>query len=315
MKEKSDNQNRNKEYYQLWWEYLRRSNNYKQLCERICVALKKKGQEPATFSKPDTFPKRGLFYKEIDDRMMRGYELKNRKDFSKVDSNLFERYNFFGDIYVNTFEEWWAFKAKLWQASYALWSKNIMKEFYPKAEVVKCAESIDTLAEFKKHIEYCDEFENEKHCFIKIKMPPFMGVFKDNTEEINLLVDEFAEIIKKKVLLSFLSSQPRTKKSLTNLYIDSTRLSLKNRSRKNVSLPDIKPLQPRLRAEELWKYLEVYDCRQQGLAWKEIIQKYDEDESREDIRIAYSRFYSKAVKIMHGAEAGTFPDYGDKARN
>ena len=68
----------------------------------------------------------------------------------------------------------------------------------------------------------------------------------------------------------------------------------------------------RIRADELSRYLKVYDLKKQGLTMKEIIQTIDPNNNGDDANVlrAYNRDHSKAKKIIKNVERNLFPgDY------
>jgi|GEM_PF-3638615 len=70
-----------KDFYKLWWEYLKRSDNYKEYCEFVRKFIKEKGKFPQAEQCPEKF----------------------QKNYN----GEFDVYLDFGDVFSRSFDKWW----------------------------------------------------------------------------------------------------------------------------------------------------------------------------------------------------------------
>ncbi len=82
-KTKQAENQKEKEFFNLWWEYLKRSENYKQYCK--------------------------IVRKNIIDKGIQYEDIKWPKKFQdeKLLQNMFQYSLGFGDIHIKTFDYWW----------------------------------------------------------------------------------------------------------------------------------------------------------------------------------------------------------------
>jgi hypothetical protein len=79
-----------KEYWRLWWEYLKRSERYRVFYEKV------REREKRGFSAPESFT-------EVDEDLAEGNK--------RLSYGLLANYLEFGDIHNTTFEDWFRFRS------------------------------------------------------------------------------------------------------------------------------------------------------------------------------------------------------------
>lgn len=274
-----------KEFYKLWIEYLKRSDDYKKFCEILKhnKNLKKKKNPP--------LPIPGKF------KHSRGY---------------IGNFYIFGLIHDKqwTFEKWWKrYKGKAFFHNgfpvddyISRWVLGVKEEFKPEGIVEDYVNSLQsdmdicirkfksynqgrepTLSEFKEY--FLNELKDGNLSqYITIRIDP-----RGET------TDDILKQIKK--------------------FIREKRKNLQIRNREFKFIKYFKP-STKLRLDELKKYLNVYNLKQQipKLKPKEIIKKINPNDDANDLEVqrVYRDFYQKAKKIIQWVEHGFFPGPYDK---
>lgn len=253
-----------KEIYKLWWEYLKRSDDYKEFCEWM-----RKKRINNKIPVPDKFKK--------DSKGNAPKELINFLTFH--------------DIHAFSFDEWWEIHKE--RLDYKKTYHNLLKPIEDYANFIEgdfddCIESFKryegrepSLKEFKKY--FCQ--------LLKQRSSMFSYFMVTITEDKSVLKNEFNKII---------SSQ--RKKPYVKSSISIKRNSYPRRDEKHI------------RIDELKKYLDVYDLRQQKLKPKEIIKRINSNDDPDDLDIqrAYRDHFQKAKKIIKFVERGIFPGWYDE---
>lgn len=275
-----------KEYYQLAWEYLKRSDNYKKICDQVKDFI--------------SFP-----YYSSGARTEASYlfEAEFNKKVPRISyKQLCYLYNFFGDVYRCDFEDWWNETKDFWVRNNSRWFTNGVREYSPYKEFIgrmenyienfianqtfkkKRGEEVTdhepTLKEFKEYFAKWSEqpfiANNRIDPYFRVNLwPPNYDAFKSESDFINILKKQFEKILKAKY--------------------------------KEISLMRPKGIK---RPEELKKYLAVYDRKKTGLKWDAIIKELNIKGDKKDkaiIRREYQRYKAKAERIIQNIERATFP--------
>jgi len=119
MTKKDENNSSEKEVYELWWEYLKRSEFYKVVCQLIPEAIYKENNQ--TFVSFDKLEELLESKFQVDDDMISDEgnrevgisKIQLSQSFYNVMVGYMEEYlGFFGDIFNNSFDDWWDKKRK-----------------------------------------------------------------------------------------------------------------------------------------------------------------------------------------------------------
>lgn len=235
-----------KDLWQLRWEYLKRSDNYFRYCEVV--------------SDSDFIP---------DDDLLWSY--------------LRANYQIFGDLYKDSFEDWWKTERRYSVkdeylshlridnkdvADYSLLIAEDMNDF---RERFKNPPSLD---EFIRA--FSDHLKNVRWLYLRVNV---LGV---NDSEISKQVHA---VIKKK------KRSPSIKEHIRAL-----------------SLYD----DPQTVRDELKMYLEIYDLKKSGKSIRQIIEnigtKAEKAHSKDnDVQRVFKRYIQKAKKIIQNVERLNFP--------
>ncbi len=274
------------EVYRLWWEYLRRSKNYKEFCDWM-IAKRKDRSRPA----PDKF---------------------NPKKNGELKHILFT-FLCFRDIYSVSFKEWWKWFKKNAESNEFRVLSGIKAEVLSeqmrssmvtasarsnRAAKVKVTTEAVTNAEyyFDRCIESYKELHGKEPKLREFKkfFPVWSSVSTWGVDKLFLVVDvsvsepkDLAEDVRK--LISQKRKTPETKSAVSRNY--SWRPS------------------SYLHIEELKRYLDVYDLREKEppTTWPDIVQQFASKANIiEDIR-TFKLYNQKAKKIIENVEHGHFP--------
>lgn len=79
------------------------------------------------------------------------------------------------------------------------------------------------------------------------------------------------------------------------------------KKKKEVKVLESNKKKSRLRIDELERYLKVFDLKEEGLKWKEIVKIFDPSLPFDDVRRSFLQDYSNAKKIIKNAEQFDFP--------
>jgi hypothetical protein len=267
----NEDENR-KEVLNLWWEYLKRSDIYKE----YCVIVRNNLDKGIRFN-GIKWPKKFKEEKGIE---------------NKLSQNMFYYHVTFGDVYLNTFNNWWR-KRKITQGEEIEINNYREIEIYDfEQDVNSCIESFKsdkgrepTLQEFR------DKFLFNKNTF-----------FNNLYLRINLLTSDKTENLVKHV--SKIVKEQRRDPYIRELR---SKINLEQFSSARVKETYFKP-------RELERYLEIYDLKEkEGLTMNGVIEKMGKDSKDTDIRSIFHQDLKRAKKIIKNVESCRFPgDYQPK---
>ncbi len=262
----SDEQKK-KEVLHLWWEYLKRSDSYREFCELVRDNITK-----------------GINFNKI--KWPENLQV-NERGKNELNPHIFSNYLYFKDVHSRDFEKWWeVFK-------FAREDKIESGEF-EGVEVYDIERDIDyviesfkkengrepTLKEFKYEILHLNMFR------IKLFLKVDLIVPCKNQE----LLKQIGEIVKERRKTPYI----RRLRASINLETSSTSQVKENY----------------LRSDELWRYLKIYDYKEQGMKMNDIITEMRKDSTDSDVRSKFYQDLTRARKIIENVEAGIFPgDY------
>lgn len=249
-----------REIYNLWWEYLKRSKDYKEYCE---------------------FQRR----KNIETHAPKKFQVNVKRGYIPP---VTIAYHWFGDVHVNSFEKWWEFhQRKATNEAVKIVSDSIID--YSDVVTQHMEICIDSFIAQKGRTPTLDEFtfyfsdymKSDKDGFIYLWVNPWHAPIKEMTKR-------FEEIV--------------TEQKRNIPQIQKIELALE-KYRKPSSLN-------RIRLDELKRYLQVYDLRNRGLKWNDIIKKLNRTDDKaiiEIVRVEFHRYLRKAKAIIKNVERGIFP--------
>lgn len=264
MPKKNENNISEKEVYRLWIEYLKRSEKYKTYCEHIHKVLRKENKKRKTSGKSDA----------LDKSIKTTVALKlNKLEFDYMQRN----YEFFGDIFVESFDDWWETHKT---------SKNTLPVI-----VLNDPNACKVLPFFAK------EFKKLQ----KTKKRPLTP-----EETLKILTESEYEFI-------FLAV-PMVG-GVTMDYISKQIADIRKKWAKEFEVEDFyyrrfnMPVS-RVRYDEMKRYLQVYDYWKDGMKIKEIIAKINPNRDVNDADVIRScrMDLQKAKKIICNVESGSFPE-------
>ena len=314
-----------KEYWRLCWEYLKRSDKYKELCDKVynyiylrsrenkelCVKIyndmylrsgKDKGLCDSICTQADMRDERcklicyekDLTNQDLLDSPHIAGQYKGHAEYNNVltdeEVQLLYNYAFLGDIYRLNFDDWWEHKKGTGDRANAHWFKDALQEYSPTREMI---EGIDN---------FINSYENSTS-FIDSGREPTLQELK---EHLHNQLNQWGDLPKLGCYLKIdlFPSRLDTIKSTTEIVkvLKGQFEKILTAKYKGISLMTPK----RIRVDELEKYLKVYDYRKQGLKWEDIIGEFGENYI-EPTRIEFLRFHKKAKKIISNIEQGIFP--------
>lgn len=286
MTKKDDKQPSEKEVYRLWWEYLKRSNNFQVYCDVVRKYMryeyKKKGKKYLIKNVRLILSQVSRIENEI---IRQFYEtsisIEEKKYFEiLLCAECMERnWLTFGDVFVDSFDDWWESQER--------------QDFSVPLVVLNEPGALAKLPYFLKE---CKRIKIER------------GKNPTPEEVIEILIEEENEYL-------FIAVPMVGKMTMNDISkkIGEVRARWKNDDKFLMSDQSFKryfmPVS-RIRFDELQRYLKVYDLKQQGLKIKEII--YELDPSKRcndgDTQRIYRSFLQKAKKIIKNVEFGFFPE-------
>ena len=291
MTKKDENNSSEKEVYELWWEYLKRSELYKVVCQLIPEAIYKENNQ--TFVSFDKLEELLESKFKVDDDMITDEgnrevgisKIQLNQSFYNVMVGYMEEYlGFFGDIFNNSFDDWWDKKRK--------------EKIKQPLQVIDFSDPNDTNAykminsyvkslsnyrnELKKHLKGTGEkptpFSEEPNRYLYLAIPMVGGV---TMEEISKQIADIRKIRKKDF-------------EIDDFYY------------RRFDMPV-----SRVRLKEMKHYLEVYDRWKKGMKMKDIISEMAPDRYGENILRSFRSDLQKAKKIIQNVECGSFPEEPD----
>lgn len=262
-----------KECYRLWIEYLKRNDNYKDFCN----TLREKKKNPS-LSIPEKF--KHLVYPA--------------------------NYYMFGDIHNKhwTFEKWW----KLYKER-ASFHDDFPVESYISRKILGVKDEF-----IPKGIveDYADHLQSD----IDVCIEQFKFYNQGREPTLNEFRELFLNELKGGQLCKYITIRIDPRGKSTQDILNQIRKLIKEK-RKNPKIKQgeykfIHFLKPttKLRLDDLQKYLNIYDLRQQpGIKPKEIIKRINPEDDADNLEVqrAYRDFYQKAKRIIEFVETGRFP--------
>lgn len=266
MTKKDENKIYEKEVYRLWWEYLKRSDKYKSYCEYLPRAVEK-------------IKKKKITYGDINKLFISAH---SKKYADVVEQSFYtdwmaENYDFFGDVFKNSFDNWWdkrdIFRNKL--SIIVLNDPKACKILLSFAQDIRNRQkNKNKLPSPEKTLKILTESE-KKYIFLALPMVGDM-IVHDISKEIADIRKKWAE-----------------------------EFDIEDYHFRRFSMPV-----SRVRFDELKRYLRVYDYHKEGLKMKEIIAKIDPNRSADNANVLRS-FYmdlKKAKRVIKNVEFGSFPE-------
>lgn len=286
MTKKDDKKPSEKEVYRLWWEYLKRSNNFQAYCDVVRKYMryeyKKKGKKYLTKNIPLTFSQVSRIQKKVIQQFYeKSIAIEKQNNFKiLLCTECMERnWLTFGDVFDSSFDDWW--------------TTQETQDFSVPLVVLNEPGALAKLSHFVKE---CKRIKKEK------------GKNPTPEEVIEILIDQENEYL-------FIAVPMVGKMTMNDISkkIGEVRAKWKNDDKFVLSDQYFKryfmPVS-RIRFDELQRYLKVYDLKKQGLKIKEII--YELDPSKRcndgDTQRIYRSFLQKAKKVIKNVEYGFFPE-------
>lgn len=259
-----------KEDYRLWFEYLRRSNNYKLFCSArreknpsIENPLWKIDKERILKYPEPHLPETGLYH----------YLVKN--------------YVVFGDIFTySTFNKWWNDRKEYIRKQIYFFSSKGVVDYGDKVEI-----DIDSfIALFKMENDReptLQEFRNGLVNSIKNSGYLYLRVNVVNHSWDNLK-NQVHDLVKTQIKKPIVREVGLRHKRHSSKYFSS--------------------VFGKIRRDELEKYLQVYDLREKDKKWLDIAETVlPSNADQETKRREVLRYYKKALGIIKNVEEGIFP--------
>lgn len=201
----------------------------------------------------------------------------------------------FGDIHNNAkfkkFENWWLYWQKLRKIKDAKDIKGIkIYDFERDFDSVinlydkfKAHGSERTLQQFKSR--FIAKAYDYSHNLYRTKLYLKIDLLSPSTTED--LIKQIGKIIKRQRKTPYI----RERRSSRNF-----EPALSSKVKENY-----------IRKEELWRYLEIYDYKEQGLSMSDIIKEMGKDSKDTNIRSIFHQDLKRAKKIIKNVELGVFP--------
>jgi hypothetical protein len=271
-----------KEVYRLWWEYLKRSENYKAYCNAVREVIKiaQKRGEPNSKIIKKLFAEDSPYPELMEKYFAKGLSLK--KDDFTVSAKIIgmnRNWQAFGDVFVDSFDDWW--------------KVTLTMDFSIPLVVLNDPDAVKALPMF---VEECKRLKEERKKFPSPK--EMIDIITQSEREylfiaVPMVGNMTMETISKKIA----DARAMWKRDDDFLYFDFLF--------KRFFMPV-----GRVRFEELKRYLQVYDLKQEGLKMKDIIAKVDPSSRGEDVHVlrAFRSDLQKAKKIIANVESGCFPE-------
>ncbi|MHC4268120.1 MAG: hypothetical protein ACYSTS_06605 [Planctomycetota bacterium] len=267
-KAKQNEEQERKEVLRLWWEYLKRSDLYKEFCD---LALKNN--------------RKGVSFSQI--KWPKKFQVKLHNKY-RLNSNFLVYHVELMRVHSISFEKWWEYrKLKELEADSRM-------EIYDFEEDINSF--IETFREFNGREPTLQEFK-DKFIFQKKGFNIVLYLKIDLTSPLTTieLIKEIGEIVKMQRKTSYIHEL----RSINFETFSSTKIK-----------------ENYIRKEELWRYLDIYDYKKQGLTMSDIIEKMGKDSKDTNIRSIFHQDLTRAKKIIKNVESFKFPgDYQPKDKN
>ncbi len=274
------NESSQKKAYRLWWEYLKLSNDYKRFCEWM-------------------------------DKRLKDSSLPIPKQFNWFE--LWDGYKMFGNIHVDSFEEWWENnKGKLGRGKEGGFPGPIAD--YTDFVMI---EMEDIIEDFKRRNGKEPSLEQFKGSFLEhLKFPVsrfyfMVSVFGDY-RDFEDLGRRFIKIVKEKKEMQGRISKKRAEEYSKAL-----------EKKWHVHFDEVEPNKytmwagkwqyptSPLRLDQVERYLQVYNLFAKGPKWHQVADQIEIYQGHkgdsEDVRRAILQDRTNAKTIIGNAEKGIFP--------
>jgi hypothetical protein len=303
VKAKQNEDQKRKEDLRLWWEYLKRSDNYKKVCEIIKKSKKHK------LAREINSPAEALIF-------FYNHGLDLHKKFTKSNkANLFisllETYGFFGNVHTGSFDKWWNSKKKqIENVENALSVIDYLDVI--KKDLLDCANVLIS----NKELKLIRDLNTDNHQ----KIIKYFKTITDKDKEptVQGLIDYFPRYLKKQyfggsfLLVNVAMKSKKELKSQFNKFIEKQKLKpdikkLELDSKRNYEISSNTMIRNSgLRVDELNRYLEIFDLRKE-LSMTQIIEMKEENSKDSNTRSVFHQDLKKAKKIIKNVELGCFP--------
>jgi hypothetical protein len=292
-----------RDFYNLWWEYLKRNTEYREK-----IALHKKKGRLGTVDPPDNHNQMSWVWEILGGDHNNVFE----KETVSLPDNFLRMnrvWKIFGDVHNNLFENWWdAFK---------LQHTNLKKD-QPVVIHFEEQERLSLIFEkafgFRRNYLYGGDQDARYDSFEDYMLESFMGQCIKSAEDLDWpkldiklsidLVDPSGKLVSTNIILN------EIKKILHEIKGDAVFEETLSKYRALHGFPT-----NFAKFGELKQYLRVYDLREKGVKWKDImadnrIGGSHRSYEKENDRRLFQLYLSKAKKIITNAAFGSFPgDY------
>jgi len=268
-----------KKHYGLWWEYLKRSDDYRIFCKVI-----KKEKRHKEARKISCTAEAAIFV--VNNKGDNLNEEFKKSSTSRLFVNFLELYGFFGNVHADSFEKWWSTAKKQIENMENIPALVDYTSFM-KIDLLFCAETLKNVdgkvPTIERLINYFPIFLKKRYlggAFLLV------NVARKSKKELNSQFEKF--IVHRK-------EEPATRK-------------LEQDSKRNY-----KPFASAIKKEisvkvnELERYLEVYDLWKKHKIMSYIIEKQGKDSKNPDHRSMVHGDLKRAKKIIKNVEQGEFP--------
>lgn len=264
-----------KKIYRLWWEYLKRSDIYSEICDMRSNKIEYK--EASGCYTLGEYCKKG--YEAHCLSKGKKPEKRSDEEWNLISGNL----RIFGNVINRDFDEWWDA------------SNNWIRRYSSKKPSV---------IDLGDHTIYGNKSQKKVLCENlpfpdKTKPPSPQKMLKEMASDQSYVL--LAIPLVGETNMEDISSQIKIIRDRYKKYESVKKADAELRV---WFLPTT-----RIRYDELKFYLEVYDLRKQGLKLTEVIKMKHPKENEKDAAIQreFNRFHSNAKKIIKNVEKGYFP--------
>lgn len=270
MKKKDERSFPEKEVYQLWWEYLKRSENYKDYCD-IKTPIRIIKRQDGKYSKYTVAVKNPKTKKLLPIEV-------SHEEFLFV-WNMERNWDTFGNIFKTSFDDWWK------------------KRKIPNKELpVIVLNDPDVCTKLPLFMEQYNDLKRSK-----AKYPSPKQILEQLTKS------EYDYIFLAVPMVGSATMEEISKQiaSIRMEYKKQPFFRLADYMFKRFTMPI-----SRVRFDELKRYLRVYDLKQTGLTMKKIIAEIDPARKGFDADIvrSFRSDLQKARNLIDNAEKGLFPE-------
>lgn len=267
-----------KEVYRLWWEYLKRSERYRLICE---ILTRLKLHKTARLNTSE----RNRLIKEYDKY---AYNI----DISLIiASTAWIPYNTYWQIYGNVFETKFE---DVWMKGHMVKLKDTSATKLPVVDLRKS----DTVS----YIIFQDDYIRTSDEYLDAYLEPesrttgFKKLLKSSVSYIFLGIPIVGTANMKSISAEI--------KTIRDSYMKTEKAKVCDGIMKQAIAPS-----GQIRLDELNFYLKVYDLRKEGLTMPQVIKKLRPEQSSDSTNVSrqFFSFQKKAKQIISNVEYGYFP--------